>query len=315
MSNNSQKIYSEFSKNKNIILNHGESYEFLKTIPNNYVSLIITSPPYNLGKDYESRVSLKKYLENQKKVIKELVRILKNEGSICWEVGNYINNGEVFPLDIYYYNIFKDFNLKLRNRIIWHFGHGLHCKNRFSGRYETILWFTKSENYIFNLDSVRIPPKYPGKRFYKGPNKGKPSCNPKGKNPSDVWKVLKQDWEYLIWEIPNVKSNHCEKTIHPCQFPIELVERCILALTNEGEYILDPYCGVGSSLIAGIKRKRRVIGVDKEIEYINVAKQRIKDFLNGKLKFRPLGKKVYQPTGREKIAQIPKEWLEKEEKS
>ena len=137
--------------------------------------------------------------------------------------------------------------LKLRNRIIWHFGHGLHASNRFSGRYETILWFTKSDDYIFNLDNVRIPSKYPGKLHYKGPNKGKPSGNPLGKNPSDVWEILQNDWDNCFWEIPNVKSNHPEKTIHPCQFPIELVERCVLALTNEDSWVLDPFGGVGST--------------------------------------------------------------------
>lgn len=101
-------------------------------------------------------------------MIDELTRILSQDGSICWQVGNYVDNGEVYPLDIFYYKIFKDRGYKLRNRIIWRFGHGLHASNRFSGRYETLLWFTKSDNYIFNLDDVRIPSKYPGKDIIKG---------------------------------------------------------------------------------------------------------------------------------------------------
>jgi DNA modification methylase len=112
-----------------------------------------------------------------------------------------------------------------------------------------------------------------------------------------------------FWEFPNVKSNHPEKTIHPCQFPIELVERCILTLTNEGDRVLDPYYGVGTTLIAGLKNSRKVIGVDKELEYVKIAKQRITQYFNGDLKFRPLGKEVYQPTGREKVVQIPQEWI------
>ncbi|MFX0025870.1 MAG: DNA-methyltransferase [Candidatus Hermodarchaeota archaeon] len=303
-----ENISTEFNEKKNIILHHGLSHDFLKTIPDKIIRLIITSPPYNLGKVYENEVEFDKYLMEQELVINELIRVLVDNGSICWEIGNYVKNGEVYPLDVYFYDIFKKHDLKLRNRIIWHFGHGLHCKNRFSGRYETILWFTKNDNYIFNLDIVRIPHKYPGKRAYKGPNKGKPSGNPLGKNPSDVWKILNKDWESAFWEFPNVKSNHPEKTIHPCQFPIELVERCILALTNENDYILDPYCGVGSSLIAGIKHNRRVIGVDKELEYINITKKRIEQYFQGKLKMRPLNKKLHQPTGREKVSQIPKEW-------
>src|SRR6056297_1136429 len=127
-----------------------DTYETLKTIEDNKFDLVITSPPYNIGKEYETKESIEEYLETQKKVIKELVRVVSDEGHICWQVGNYIESGEVFPLDIFYYQIFKELNLKLRNRIIWTFGHGLHASKRFSGRYETILWFSKCDKYIFN---------------------------------------------------------------------------------------------------------------------------------------------------------------------
>ena len=308
------KIHNTYSEDNKIVLHEGDTYQFLKTIPGNTIKMAITSPPYNIGKIYEKKTTITKYLKDQEKVIGELVRILKDNGSICWEVGNYIKNGEVYPLDIYYYDIFKKFDLKLRNRIIWHFGHGLHASKRFSGRYETILWFTKTDDYTFNLDDVRVPSKYPGKRHYKGPKKGQPSCNPKGKNPSDIWKVVCQDWDNEIWDIPNVKSNHPEKTIHPCQFPIELVERCVLALTDKNDWVLDPYSGVGSALIAGLKQNRRVIGVEKEHEYIEITKKRIHDFYTGKIKIRPLGKPVYEPTGEEKVSQEPTEWDTKQER-
>ena len=107
-----------------------------------------------------------------------------------------------------------------------------------------MLWFTKTDSYTFNLDSVRVPSKYPGKTNYKpGKHYGLPSGNPLGKNPSDIWKIVQRDWESALWNIPNVKANHPEKTIHPCQFPIELVERCVLALTNKGDRVLDPFSG------------------------------------------------------------------------
>ncbi|HSH50875.1 MAG TPA: DNA methyltransferase, partial [Bacteroidales bacterium] len=197
----------------------GDTYENLKNIEDEKFDLVITSPPYNVGKEYETKTSIEKYLEEQEKVIKELVRVTSQQGNICWQVGNYVEKGEIFPLDIYYYQIFKKFKLQLRNRIIWHFGHGLHASNRFSGRYETILWFSKTNDYIFNLDDVRVPSKYPGKRHFKGPKRGQLSGNPKGKNPSDVWEIIVRDWEKELWEIPNVKSNHPEKTEHPCQYP------------------------------------------------------------------------------------------------
>jgi len=287
---------------------NGDSLNVLKKIEDGKFDLIITSPPYNVGKSYETKTSIEKYLTTQEDIINELVRTLSSQGNLCWQVGNYVDKGEIFPLDIFYYQIFKNHGLKLRNRIIWHFGHGLHASNRFSGRYETILWFSKTDNYIFNLDSVRIPAKYPGKLHFKGPKKGQPSGNPLGKNPSDIWKIIQQDWESGMWNIPNVKSNHPEKTIHQCQFPIELVERCVLALTNENSWVLDPFAGVGSAIIAAIKNNRNAIGIEKEEDYCNIAKQRIKDFANGVLKIRPINKPIHKPSGAEKVSQVPKEW-------
>ncbi len=300
---------SSFDPSQSVVLNCGDSLEFLKTIPNETAKLVITSPPYNLGKAYESRATIQDYLQSQEPVITELVRILRTDGSLCWQVGNFVENGEVFPLDILYYGIFKNHGLQLRNRIIWRFNHGLHASKRFSGRYETILWFTKSASYTFNLDPVRVPSKYPGKRHFKGPNRGLPSGNPLGKNPADIWDVVCHDWDQEVWDIPNVKANHPEKTLHPCQFPIELVERCVLALTNPDDWVLDPYCGVGSALVAALKHNRRAMGVDKECRYVEIAGQRIEELYSGRLRVRPLGKPVFVPTGREKVSQIPSEWL------
>lgn len=271
----------------------GDSKKILKKLGDEKFKLIMTSPPYNIGKEYETKEDIELYLEDQKSMIKILVDKLHPNGSICWQVGNYVDNKEIFPLDIFYYQIFKSFGLKLRNRIIWHFRHGLHSSVRFSGRYETILWFTKGDDYTFNLDSVRVPSRYPGKKHFKGPKKGQYSGNPKGKNPSDVWDVLQNDWDKEIWDIPNVKSNHVEKTEHPCQYPVELVDRCILALTNEDDWILDPYAGVGSTLISAIKNNRNVVGIEKYKKYIDIGLERIHKLNNDELKLRPMTKKIY----------------------
>lgn len=302
------EVYEDFDPAVQIVLHCGDTLDFLETVPNETAKLIITSPPYNLGKEYESKTGIETYLEFQDHVIEQLIHKLRTDGSICWQVGNFVENSEVFPLDTLYYNHFKKHGLKLRNRIIWRFNHGLHASKRFSGRYETILWFTKSDKYTFNLDSVRVPSKYPGKRHFKGPKRGLPSGNPLGKNPSDVWEFVAQEWDEELWNIPNVKANHPEKTNHPCQYPIELIERCILALTEKDDWVLDPYCGVGSALIAALKHNRKAAGVDKEQEYIKTATQRIEDFYTGKLKIRPMGKPVHEPTGRESVSQIPREW-------
>jgi len=294
---------------------NGDSLSVLKKLENGKFDLIITSPPYNIGKSYETKTSIEKYLGTQEEIINELVRTLSDKGNLCWQVGNYVHKGEVFPLDIYYYQIFKKLGMKLRNRIIWHFGHGLHASNRFSGRYETILWFSKTDDYIFNLDNVRIPSKYPGKLHFKGEKKGLPSGNPLGKNPSDIWEIIANDWETAMWNIPNVKSNHPEKTEHPCQFPIELAERCVLALTDEKSWVLDPFAGVGSTVIAAIKNNRNAMGIEKENEYCIISNQRIKDLSEGKLKIRPINKPIHKPTGKDRVSQVPKEWLQLELKN
>lgn len=259
----------------------GDCIDYLDTIPDESIQLIVTSPPYNLGKEYEKKQALELYIDSQRRVIQRCVNKLKLSGSICWQVGNFVENGMIIPLDMILYPIFMELGMILRNRIIWHFGHGLHCSKRLSGRYETILWFTKSNEYVFNLDDIRIPQKYPNKRFFSGSKKGELSCNPLGKNPSDVW------------EIPNVKHNHVEKTNHPAQYPVELAERLVLALTNHGDMVLDPYIGSGSTAIAALKHNRNCKGSEKEPKYIDIIQERLKSLKKGNLKTRPMNLPIY----------------------
>lgn len=279
-----REISQKFSSKKQIVLHHGDCIELLRTLPRESIQLIVTSPPYNVGKVYEKRLKLQKYLKHQEKVISECVRVLKPNGNICWQVGNYVDRGSIVPLDSALYPIFINNGLKMRNRIVWHFEHGLHCSRRFSGRYETINWFTKSDNYLFNLDPIRVPQKYPGKKYFKGPKAGQFSCNPLGKNPGDVW------------IIPNVKHNHVEKTDHPCQFPVELIERLILSMTNKGDWVLDPFLGTGTSIIAAIRHGRKGAGAELQNRYVKISKNRIELELRGALRTRPMFREVYKPT-------------------
>ena len=270
---------------ESVLLLEMDVIDFLKTIPPSSASLIVTSPPYNIGKEYErgKTTPLERYVEWQREVVSTAVTCLKPDGHICWQVGNYVRGKEVAPLDCELYPIFKDLGLRFRNRIIWHFGHGLHSTRRFSGRHETILWFTKGDNYFFDVDPVRVPQKYPNKRQYKGPRKGQLSGNPLGKSPGDVW------------SIPNVKSNHCEKTDHPCQFPVELVERLVLTMTQPGDLVVDPFVGVGSSLIAAFRHGRRAAGCDLEPRYLDIVEDRLRQEAAGTLKTRPMGKPIHDP--------------------
>ncbi len=278
------KIADRFNLEEKIVLFHGDCLDLLRDIPDKSIQLIITSPPYNIGKEYEKKLQIETYIKQQSEVIKECVRVLSERGSICWQVGNYVNKGAIIPLDTILFPIFHDLGLVMRNRIIWHFEHGLHCSRRFSGRYETIIWFTRNtKNYVFNLDPVRVPQKYPGKKYFKGPKAGQYSCNPLGKNPGDVW------------DIPNVKNNHVEKTDHPCQFPVELVERFVLSMTNKGDWVLDPFLGSGTSIIAAIRHERRGAGAEVEKKYVDIARDRIKKAIDGTLRVRPMYKPIYDP--------------------
>ena len=282
------KIRRDFAEMNDVTLFHGDCLKLLRKIPDASVQLVITSPPYNVGKEYETSLTIEDYLKLQRVVIEECVRITRPGGSICWQTGNHVNgHGQMIPLDILLHPLFAVYAstdaLRLRNRIAWHFEHGLHCKNRFSGRHETILWYSKGDDYVFNLDAVRVPQKYPGKLAYKGERRGQYSCNPLGKNPGDVW------------IIPNVKNNHVEKTSHPCQFPIDIPERLILALTNEGDLVVDPFLGVGTVAVAAVLHGRRAAGADIKREYLSVARKRVSAATSGLLKRRPFGKPVYQP--------------------
>lgn len=276
-------ISPSFFIQERAVLFEGDCLKLLAGIPDGSIRLVVTSPPYNLGKSYERKGALDKYLSWQGEVIAECVRVLHPEGSICWQVGNYVHDGAIVPLDIALYPFFTRHGLKLRNRIIWHFEHGLHCSRRLSGRHETILWFTKSDEYLFNLDPIRVPQKYPGKKYFKGPKAGQYSCNPLGKNPGDVW------------VIPNVKNNHVEKTSHPCQFPVELVERLVLSMTNTEDWVLDPFAGVGSALAAALKHGRKAAGAELLPEYCKIARERMQQSTAGFLKSRPMNLPVFDP--------------------
>jgi adenine-specific DNA-methyltransferase len=277
------EIHTKYSTDARAVIFEGKCEKFLASIPDQKIQLIVTSPPYNLGKAYEKRVHLDQYLKWQDEVITECVRVLAPSGSICWQVGNFVANGEVIPLDIVLYPLFAKHGLKLRNRIVWHFEHGLHCSKRLSGRHETILWFTKSDDYKFELDPIRVPQKYPGKRHFKGPKTGQLSGNPLGKNPGDVW------------VFPNVKNNHVEKTSHPCQFPVELVDRLVLSLTEKDDWVLDPFLGVGTTVASAVLRGRRGCGSEKMKEYVAIAHERVEKAIAGLLSVRDMKTPVYDP--------------------
>lgn len=277
------------AKTDKFAVERGDCLAVLRSMPNESVDLVITSPPYNIGKVYEKEkvMTLAKYLEWQAEIIRECARVVRPSGSICWQVGNYLDKSgdesAIVPLDCVLYQHFMDAKLRLRNRVVWHFEHGKNPSKRFAGRYETVNWFTKSDDYRFDVDPVRVPQKYPGKTGTKGKKRGKPTCNPLGKCPGDVW------------IIPNVKSNHVEKTSHPCQFPVELAERLVLALSRPGDVVFDPFAGVGSTMVAAVRHGRYGHGAEIRGDYCRTAVRRLREAVEGKLKVRAMGTPVFDP--------------------
>lgn len=273
----------------------GDCTKLLKGLPDQSVDLIVTSPPYCIGKEYEKGWDLNRFKLLHEEILPEAARVLRDGGNMCWEVGYHVKNGVATPLDFLIYQIASKIpSLRLRNRIIWSYEHGLHGVNRFSGRHETILWFSKGDKYYFDLDPVRVPQKYPGKTHYKGPKIGQPSGNPLGKNPSDVWT-----------HIPNVKARHVEKTSHPCQFPVALAESLILSLSPENGVVLDPFSGVATTGAAAVRRKRKFIGAELSEQYASIAETRLLAALDNTLKVREIETPIAKPDPSSKVATAP----------
>jgi adenine-specific DNA-methyltransferase len=240
-----------------------DALESLKALPDASVDLVITSPPYNIGKEYEQKRALTDYLAEQSLVLRECHRVLRTTGSLLWQIGAFADDGVHVPLDVKIFPILEELGMIPRNRIIWIRPHGVHARKRFSCRHETLLWFTMSDDFKFNLEPIRVPQKYQNKTYWKGEKHGQLSCDPVGKNPGDVWAFR------------NVKHNHEEQTIHPCQFPEDMIERVVLSTTDLGDVVLDPYVGSGTTAVVAKRLGRRYIGFDADEDYVAAAAARL----------------------------------------
>ena len=227
------------------------------------VKLALFSPPYGIGKEYEAGETHESWSAMMREAVAEIVRV--TDESIVCQVGSRVYSAGCIPLDILVAPMFWAHGWTLRNRICWHTPAGLHSTKRFSGRHETALWFTRGPEYTFNLDAVRVPQKYPGKRAFKGPRRGELSGNPLGKNPGDVW------------EIAPVGHNNGERTGHPAQMPAQLARTFILALTNEGDTVLDPFAGSGTTGLVAQDLRRHAVLIEQSPAYGDRAKRRIRD--------------------------------------
>lgn len=293
-----QKVYKRYKRKRDIVLFAGDCRKLLKTMPDSCVDLVVTSPPYCMNREYDVASSPEEFSRTHAEIFPDIARILKPGGSMCWQVGSFVRANVAVPLDYLVYDLLRDNkDLKLRNRIVWTFGHGLHLTRRFSGRHEVVLWYTKGDDYVFDLDAVRVPQKYPGKRRYKGERKGEYSGNPLGKNPSDVW------------EIPNVNAGHVEKSAHPCQFPVALAKRLIEALTPPKGTVFDPFAGAASSGVAALLAGRKFIGAEIFEPYVEIARKRLAEAAAGTIRYRPEDLEIRSPRPGEAVSRRPEHFM------
>ena len=224
------------------------------------VDTVITSPPYNIGKEYEKKQDFETYLKWLKNAIEKISLILNNDGVLILNVGKHIDKDtNAIPISFEIYNILKKYGFKLRQNIIWMFNSGLNCKKRLSGRHEEILWLYKGDKLpTFNLEDIRV-------KEWKAFDKRN---NPNGKNPTDVW------------HFEPIKGNSKEKKGHPCQFPLSMIDRIVKGMTNENDLVLDCFMGSGTTGVACLKNNRNFIGVELDEKYFEIAKNRIENLEN-----------------------------------
>ncbi|MDD6401432.1 MAG: site-specific DNA-methyltransferase [Lachnospiraceae bacterium] len=244
------------------------SSERMTQIDDKSVSLVVTSPPYNIDIQYGNKTAKGKILESKgvkyhdnmdeteyremlKNVFTECKRVLKDDGSIWVNIKNRLINGEIVP-PFWIQDFFTDMYLK--NLIIWNFDWGGSTSKRFAPRYEFIFWYVKNKNeYIFNLDDVKIP------ALNYRPDRYKSQL----KNPTDVWRISM------------VSGNFEERTSHPAQYPEQLIERIVLAGSNPGDIIMDPFMGSGTTAVVAKKLGRHYLGYEIVNEYCDIARKRL----------------------------------------
>ena len=260
-------------KSEQKIIN-GEAIEELKKIESNTIDLIVADPPYNLNKNYGNKSDSKSfddYINFTQQWIKEATRVLKPTGTI------YVFMG--FRFISYLYKVMeKDNNLLFNNWICWYYTQGIGKKKGFSPRHDDILMFTKTSKYKFNLDAIRIPQKY-----YRSVN------NMRGANPGDVW------------EFSHIHYCQDNRQNHPTQKPEGLIERMVLASSDEGDIVLDPFSGSGTTLRVCQQLNRNAIGVELNEEYVAMTKERLSNEFKAFDSLDPRIKRVPNDLNKEEI--------------
>jgi len=257
------KLGSPYYETDSCILFCGDTLQMQKELGTYYFDAIITSPPYNIGKEYEDVKPISDYVKWSVEWITDSSTLLKPHGALLLNLGYVSINdiGRAVPLP---YILWDKVPLFLNQEIVWNYSAGVACKNYLSPRNEKILWYVKDvKNYIFNLDPIRDKNvKYPNSK-----RNGKLRVNTLGKNPSDVWEIAK------VTTGRNRSSK--ERTAHPCQFPMDLIDKLVLGFTNEQSIIFDPFVGSGTTFDSCLRNNRFCVGFEISESYCEIAKQRI----------------------------------------
>ena len=258
------KIGRPSYEDDHVLLYHGDAIAIMDSLASSTFDQVVTSPPYNIGKAYEKPLPLDQYLDWMALWIQKVHRITKPNGSFWLNLG-YVSidaRAKAIPIP---YLIWDRVPFFLMQEIVWNYGAGVAAKKFFSPRNEKFLWYVKTENeYTFNLDDVRDQDvKYPNQK-----KKGKLRCNTIGKNPSDVWQIAKVT--------SGTNRSSVERTPHPAQFPLDLINRIVKAGSNHGQLLLDPFVGSGSLLEAAIANGRRAVGIEIRRDYVDIAARRLR---------------------------------------
>ena len=254
-----------YFENKDFLLYNGDCTELMSKLPPNLINTTITSPPYNIGKEYEKIMTVEDYINWCSSWIEQIYNLTKKDGSLLLNLG-YLevkDKGRNVPIP---YLLWDKTPFYLIQEIIWNYGAGVSCRKILSPRNEKILWYVKDENnYTFNLDPIRDPNvKYPNQK-----KNGKLRCNPLGKNPSDVWQIAKVT--------SGSKRSSKERTKHPAQFPNELIDKFVQGFSNPNDIILDPFIGSGTTAEMSLKYGRKCIGFEIREDYCEITVDRIQN--------------------------------------
>ena len=248
---------------QNYLIYSGDCIALMSRMTDSMVDLTVTSPPYNIGKEYEKLLSLDEYLDWCEQWIREIHRITVPNGTFWLNLG-YVSipqRAKAIPLPYLLWDRSPFFMLQ---EVVWHYGAGVAAKRFYSPRNEKFIWYVKnSDDYVFNLDDVRDPNvKYPNQK-----KNGKLKCNTIGKNPMDVWQFPKVT--------SGQKRSSKERTSHPAQFPVAVIDRIIKASSNAGDLVLDPFLGSGTTIEVALANGRLAVGFELKEEYVEMAVRRI----------------------------------------